>query len=58
VVQEKPRRVKVETSYGNPKTKVIMDSNCKNKGQTMNFSKKRCLSGLHNSNSGLKRELV
>jgi len=47
-----------ETSHRNPEIEVIMDKNCRSVGQTKNFSKKRHLNGLHNSNNGLKKELV
>jgi len=47
-----------EIDHRNLKTKVIMDKSQRSKGQTKDFSKKRCLSKLHNSNSGLKKELV
>jgi len=49
---------KKKPSHGNPKTKVIMDENHRSTGQTMDFSKRKCLSGLHNSNNGLKKEFV
>jgi len=58
VVQEKPRRAIVEIGYRNSGTEVIMDKNQRSKGQTKDFSRKKCLSELHNSNSGLKKELV
>jgi len=48
----------METSYGNPKTEVMIDKNCRNRSQTIDFSKKRHLSRLHNSNSNSKNELV
>jgi len=57
-VQKKPKRERVETSYKNPKTKVIIDKNHRNKGQTIDLSKRRYLSRLHNSNSSLKKELI
>jgi len=48
----------VEINYKNPKTKVIINKNCRSKGQTMDFNKRKHLSRLHNSNSDLKKELV
>jgi len=58
VVQRKPRRETAETSYRNLKAEVIINRNCRSKGQTMDFSKRRCLSKLHNNSSGSKKELV
>jgi len=58
VIQEKPRRATAEIGYGNPEIEVIIDKSQESKGQTKDFSKKRHLSELHNSNSGLKKELV
>jgi len=58
VVQRKPRKETAEISYKNPRIEVMMDKNCRSKGQTMDFSKRRCLSGLHNSNSSSKKELI
>jgi len=47
-----------ETSHENPETEVMIDENHRSKGQTIDLSKRRHLSGLYNSNSGLKKELV
>jgi len=58
VVQEKPRKEKAEISYKNPRTEVIIDRNCRNKSQTIDLSKRRHLSGLHNNNSDSKKELI
>jgi len=58
VVQKKPRRAMAKTGHGNPETEVIMDKSQRSKGQTKDLSKRRHLSGLHNSNSGLKKELI
>jgi len=46
------------TGHGNLKVKVPVDRSQRSKSQTMDSSKERHLSGLHNNNSGLKMELV
>jgi len=59
VVQRKLKReTTAKTSLKNLKTEVIIDRNCGNISQTKDFSKRKCLSRLHNSNSSLKKELV
>jgi len=58
VVQEKPRKERMKASHKNPKTEVIINKNCRSEGQIMDFSKRRCLSKLHNNNSDLRKELV
>ena len=55
---KKPKKETIETSYGNPETKIIINKNCKSESQIMNFNKKKCLSRLYNSNNGLKKKLV
>ena len=55
---KKLRREATKTSYKNPKTEIIIDRNCRNKGQTIDFNKRRCLSELHNNNSNLKKEFI
>jgi len=58
VVQKKPKKGIVEISYENPETEVIINENHRSKDQTKDFSRKKCLNGLHNSNSVSKKELV
>jgi len=59
MVQRKPKRViTAKISHGNPKTKIMIDKNCKSKGQILDFSKGRCLNRFYNSNNGLKMEFV
>jgi len=47
-----------KTGYGNLRTKVSINKSQRNKGQTKDLSKKRCLNELHNNSSGLKMELI
>jgi len=43
---------------GNLKVKVPIDRSQRNKNQTIDSSREKYLSGLHNNNSGLKMKLV
>jgi len=47
-----------ETSYKNPKIEVPIDKSQRSKGQTKDFSRRRCLSELYNNNSSSKMELI
>ena len=49
---------KATESYKNPETEITINKSQKNKGQTKDLSRKRHLSGLHNNNSDLKKELI
>jgi len=44
--------------HGNLEVKVPIDRSQRSRGQTMDSSRERCLSGLHNNSSGSEMELV
>jgi len=46
------------TGFGNLEVKVPVDRSQRSKGQTMDFSRERHLSGLHNNSSSSEMELV
>ena len=58
MVQERLRRVTAKIGYKNPETEIMIDKSQKSKGQTIDLSKRKYLSGLHNNNSGLRKELI
>ena len=58
MVPGKQKKKLIETAVDKGTTRETIKANLGSRGQTKDFSKKRCLSGLYSKRNGLRIELA